>query len=1039
MNTDIDIDINKVNITIDDHITKFNQIIKENRECYEKLQTINLLKEKIKDEQSQELIKINEQLKEKEKELLNKLQIIEKIQVIKELTIEEIEEKIILINNLLNNNFITNFLIEIYKQLSDYNLIIEKTLQLIKDLTEQTEQTEPYLLETKIYIYIKKLIYNFLNICIKIQNKNLKNYIAQIYKINEKIEQEEEENIIKIYKINEKIEEEEAKYIVKKYNTDVQIKENKLIVETEYFEVYCDYKEIIKEIKKFFINKDKDYFYNELKNNKEQFTEIKKLIDKFITKINNSSDKQMILTLPKDYKMIFYNFDNVERWINIFQNIEIKEENINIIEELFIKEKDLLSELKYIILKNKNEIIEELEKNINKIKKELEKNNLELEDKYEEEKTNLKQKYEEDKTNLENNKLKQVKEDYEYDKKKLEENYENDKKKLENKYIYNYHNHTNKYEYDNNKLKIYFNEELLKIIKLDDLEYKITNIIKIINYLDLECKKNSCDNKHILELLNKLLDIYVKEQQLKLKDIINEINNHKQELMEIPYIFNTPENYNKTQKINYIIFNIEIRKNIDIVINIINNIFYYNYENIFKQILIKDDFLIKKLFSNSDDIYILSELENNLKKIKDNINFLSDSESNISKYYKLYVENTEFIQEKQDIILKLIFNIKLIMINMKEKCLNKILKYKFDIIKNTLDEINKSNIYTHIIDLQINKIEQYFVFQISDKLKYIKLDENKIITLIEQLSLNKQLKELSRYFTEKNILKIDKFGKIFQIVQEMITIDNDYNNENMILIDLLDNFQAKKLWEIYLDIIKNFNNIINLYYLIINFYNDDKINNFPIEFKSFHFNSNIIKNIEQIIIYLKDNVDDKNFINIIKIYYIISKSVKYEIYRDREQINYIIDNDSLLIKFNNICDLLKTYFYISITDNFYLVKKNIEIIKKEIIREIIEKEKEKKLNYNNIEKYKKIINENIKNINKILYNDKENVKNLKKILDDIKIIDKIELPCSSKFFNTEENKIYCNLNNNLKNILIYLEKELNIKIDNLTDDDIYIH
>jgi len=1022
MNTDIDINI--VTITIDDHITKFNQIIKENRECYEKLQTINLLKEKIKDEQSQELIKINEQLKEKEKELLNKLQIIEKIQVIKELTIEEIEEKIILINNLLNNNFITNFLIEIYKQLSDYNLIIEKTLQLIKDLTEQTEQTEPYLLETKIYIYIKKLIYNFLNICIKIQNKNLKNYIAQIYKINEKIEQEEEENIIKIYKINEKIEEEEAKYIVKKYNTDVQIKENKLIVETEYFEVYCDYKEIIKEIKKFFINKDKDYFYNELKNNKKQFTEIKKLIDKFITKINNSSDKQMILTLPNDYKMIFYNFDNVERWINIFQNIEIKEENINIIEELFIKEKDLLSELKYIILKNKNEIIEELEKNINKIKKKLEKNNLELEDKYEEEKTNLKQKYEEEKTNLENNKLKQVQEDYKYNKTKLEENYENDKKKLENKYIYYYHNHTNKYEYDNNKLKIYFNEELLKIIKLDDLEYKITNIIKIINYLDLECKKNSCDNKHILELLNKLLDIYVKEQQLKLKDIINEINNHKQELMEISYIFNEPE--------NYIIFNIEIRKNIDIVINIINNIFYYNYENIFKQILIKDDFLIKKLFSNSDDIYILSELENNLKKIKDNINFLSDSESNISKYYKLYVKNTKFIQEKQDIILKLIFNIKLIMINMKEKCLNKILKYKFDIIKNTLDEINKSNIYTHIIDLQINKIEQYFVFQISDKLKYIKLDENKIITLIEQLSLNKQLKELSRYFTEKNILKIDKFGKIYQIVQEMITIDNDYNNENMILIDLLDNFQAKKLWKIYSDIIKNFNNIQNLYELIINFYNDDKINNFPIEFKSFHFNSNIIKNIEQIIIYLNDNENDKNFINIIKIYYIISKSVKYEIYRDREQINYIIDNDSLLIKFNNICDLLKTYFYIFITDNFYLVKKNIEKIKKEIIREIIEKKK--KLSFDNIEKYKKIMNENIKNINKILYNDKENVNNLKKILDDIKIIDEIKLPCSYKFINTEENTIYCNLNNNLKNTLIYLEKELNKKIDNLTDN-----
>ena len=850
-------------------------------------------------------------------------------------------------------------------------------------------------------------------------------------------------------------------YIVKKYNTGAQIKENKLIVETEYFEVYCDYKEIIKKIKNFFINKDKDNLYNELKKNKKQFTEIKKLIDKFITKINNSSDKRMILTLPNDYKMIFYNFDNVERWINIFQNIKIKEENINIIEELFIKEEVLLLELTEVILKNKNEIIEKLEKNINEIIEELKKNNLKLEKDYEDYKIKLKEELETNNLKLkndyenenkkleqinedykkdyenENKKLEQIKKDYEYDKKNLKEKYIKDEIKLKKNYEYKYNNHKNKYEYDKNELKIYFNIELLKIIKLDDLEYKITNIIKIINYLDLECEKqNSCDNKHILELLNKLLDIFVKEQQLKLKDIINEINEHKQELMKIPYIFNAPEIYNETQKINYIIFNIEIRKNIDIVINIINNIFYYNYENIFKQILIKDDFLIKKLFSNLDDIYILSELENNLKKLKDNINFLSESENNISKYYKLYVENIEsnknikIIQEKQNIILKLIFNIKLIMINMKEKCLNKILKYKFDIIKNTLDEIDKSNIYFYNLSLKINKIEQYFVFQINNKLEYIKLDKNKIITLIEQLSLNKQLKELSRYFTEKNILKFDKFNKIFQIVQEMITIENDYNNENMILIHLLDNFKAEQLWNIYSDIIKNFNNnnINELYDLIIKFYNDDKINNFPIEFKSFHFNSNIIKNIEQIIIYLNDNVDDKNFINIIKIYYIISKSVKYEIYRNRELINYKIANDSLLNKFNNICNLLKNFFYIFITYNFYLVKKNIEIIKKDIIREIIEKRNN--LTYENIVIYEKIMNENIKNINNILLHKEENVENLTIILDNIKNIEKIALPCNFEFFKTEENRIYCNLKENLKDRLKNLIGELTPIINN---------
>ena len=227
--------------TINDYIKKFDEIVSENNKCFEKLKNITFLKKEIKLLKYDQKIKvknITEQLTEKEKEIQNKLQKIQEIQLRGELTIEEIISEITTINNLLNNNIITIFLIEIKTiekyQIPDYNIIIDKTIQLKEDLGNP-EKTEKYLFETRIYKYVLKLINNYHYICTKIQNKNLKDSIVKIYEINKIIEEKEEKNIKELLdNVEQETTPQEITHYTKIiiYKTDLEI--------TEYFEIYCE-------------------------------------------------------------------------------------------------------------------------------------------------------------------------------------------------------------------------------------------------------------------------------------------------------------------------------------------------------------------------------------------------------------------------------------------------------------------------------------------------------------------------------------------------------------------------------------------------------------------------------------------------------------------------------------------------------------------------------------------------------------------------------------------------------------------------------
>ena len=920
--------------TINDYIKKFDEIVSENNKCFEKLKNITFLKEEIKLLKYNQKIKvenITEQLTEKEKEIQNKLQKIQEIQLRGELTIEEIISEITTINNLLNNNIITIFLIEIKTiekyQIPDYNIIIDKTIQLKEDLGNP-EKTEKYLFETRIYKYVLKLINNYHYICTKIQNKNLKDSIVKIYEINKIIEEKEEKNIKELLdNVEQETTPQEITHYTKIiiYKTDLEI--------TEYFEIYCDYKILITKIKELLKNNDKVFDYNYLKRQYKdsKFREILKNINILQIKLKELNNKHF--KLNKLYNMIFNYFNYINNIIDStikHEKLIVKKQDIIIIEELYIEKKELFLELEKARLQYEKDKIKEIEEiilNINiNIKEEL--------------------------------------------------------------------------ASSNSQIQI---EEIKKAIDLiknsNDLEYKITNTNKIINYFNLlEISNNFFNNTKIS--LKKLLDIFIQEQKQKLKDILKEIIENNIILKKIPYIF---YDSNDNLSLYYLDFYNKLLININDINDKLNNEFYYDFENNFKQIAIDKNYIDE----DEIDIDILDKL---IKSISN----LSDLENNLI-YYKLNIDiiesktkNTEIkniikkIKEKQNIILDLMLNIKLIMKNIKENCLN-------EILKNGLDNIKKIRKNDGEYENLLKEIEKYFIFQPE-------------INIINQLTIIKQLKNLSTHLSTHSKLK--KYTYINVTVEKMISLENKYNKENIDLLNELSSY--KNIEKYYLNIkIDNIQNINNIYLDIINFYN----NIIPVEIKTFHFDHKLIKNIQQIIKYLDNNDNDKNFINIIKIYNIILRQVEIEYYKDRNEFNYLYTNINSLNEFTKICNNLIKYFPTS-TLIFKNIKLKIDTIKLEEVKHFSINNEE--TTYIKKELYYKVI-DTIKNISEILLYEEENIQNLDKI---IKYLNKIKENLKCEKYNYEflglkepvSNSIICQLELKINIIIEYIKTEqINVK------------
>ena len=1026
----IDIDITNVTKTIDNSINKLNEIVDINHKCFEKLKTISILKEKInllESDQNPDIIIIKKQLNEKEQELLNKLQEIQEIQST-ELTIEEILLEITTINNLLNNNIITNFLIQIKNilkdELPDYNLIIEEIIKLKKDI-EDLEKTEEYLFETRIYKYIIKLINNYHYICIKIQNKIFKDSIIKIYEINKVIEEKHQIDInLKLLSLNNTIQEKQEKhqYILyyKNYTDFITLLNNFL----EYDKQDIDYNKLINKLIKEYNEYDdirkkqlENNIFNEneaniLKNNNfklipKMIENINKKINKYSTNINNNSKFENIeyYKLKKEYNMIFDNFNYINNFIK--NKIDNKDQHIkkqNIIVELKMEKKDL-----------EKDLIEKVIKYNNKIK-------LEFESEFKLIYTKL---------NL---------------------------KKLNTK-LYN---------------------ELFLIKNSPDLEYKITYTNKIINYFNKECnKENSCDYKNFIELLKKLLNIFIQEQKLKLKNILKEISEHNKKLKDFTSFFKF-EFESESKEITFISkfyfnFNNKVRKKINKVNDYLNTNFNYDYENNFHQILIIDD--LEQLNKN---INILSNLENNIEyfieKRNYDINFLEDKQ-NIDKnnFFKIETENIENIkniQKEQKNILKLIRQIILIIKNIKQNCLNIILKNKFDDIKKI--EVNENNYIKPVYDNLLKDIETYFIFQPIDK----------------NITIIKQLEKLFNYCDQKSNKINNVYFEICKIVNEMIEKENEYNKDNIEKIKLYENIMKNSdniielkndikihNLDIYLGNYKNFINLnkfkinkelqisnlelnikkldykdlnkINLD-VIINEYNkifEEVTNIYKIEDKSlqdayislksftnFIFEYNLYLQISDFIEMIEKDKENINFDEIINKYNEISKIVKIECNKDRNIIyeEFPDNNDDLkniYANFKKIYDKLKIYFPTSKEEIiFNKIKDIIDEISIDFIKsQIFKIYFFKKIDHTDEEK---LIENNIEYINNILSKKNENKANIKIIIKYIlNIYDNInaiynDYSCNgSSVLASNMCKTLLNISNKLATIIIEYENE----------------
>jgi hypothetical protein len=376
--------------------------------------------------------------------------------------------------------------------------------------------------------------------------------------------------------------------------------------------------------------------------------------------------------------------------------------------------------------------------------------------------------------------------------------------------------------------------------------------------------------------------------------------------------------------------------------------------------------------------------------------------------------------------------------NIKENSLNKILKNNLNIIQK-----QKTNDTTH--NSLLDEIEKYFIFDPKIK-QFTSIDENNIITIIEQFTLIDKLTFLSK--DEK--FKGEIFYTINTIIKYMIKKENEYNKENVELLNDYNNYNYNynsliKLYEInnkflinnnnnnkYKSLLDRYNNIklINKKYTllkdkIINLYKSD---NLSTRYKSFYFNSNLIKNIKQIIKYLNDNDNDKNFINIIKIYNIISKKVKIESYKDR---GYNLDNMKEIDYFDtfySINEELKFFFpkyILPLTDNVYnsITELQIEIFN---FKDVI--------NININSKINNILNL-INSISKILLDDNkdkitEHFKQEEEKLNNIKIeISKIEYKCETYKWSREpiDNKFSCFIKDKI-NILTTLIDSYNVDV-----------
>lgn len=331
-----------------------------------------------------------------------------------------------------------------------------------------------------------------------------------------------------------------------------------------------------------------------------------------------------------------------------------------------------------------------------------------------------------------------------------------------------------------NEYKIFIKEKNSKILDLENNKISLKYKLKTVDIHDLNIllnKNNSLSNE-LLNLENNIKDMNISHSDFEIfkklyivEDIIKDIRNDYKNIID------------NNQNNNIII---ELRKSKLKYIEHFNN---NTLENISKYINIKSELESSQI--NIENINFNLDINNEIKKIEDNIKIQEDNNYKSYEYLQNELKtNDELIKEKNIIMDK---------INILEneiENINNIIKYKDDLlinedinkeikkIKLSNEDINKNNkiLNNKLIDEKciLQNIKKEFEIYNINKTKYQKIQEN--INKYKTILLIVSNKGVELYILKKNIHIIENIMNniLVNYINKVIKIDIDDNNNILV-------------------------------------------------------------------------------------------------------------------------------------------------------------------------------------------------------------------------------------------------------------------
>ena len=331
-----------------------------------------------------------------------------------------------------------------------------------------------------------------------------------------------------------------------------------------------------------------------------------------------------------------------------------------------------------------------------------------------------------------------------------------------------------------NEYKIFIKEKNSKILDLENNKISLKYKLKTVDIHDLNIllNKNKSLSNELLNLENNIKDMNISHSDFEIfkklyivEDIIKDIRNDYKNIID------------NNQNNNIII---ELRKSKLKYIEHFNN---NTLENISKYINIKSELESSQI--NIENINFNLDINNEIKKIEDNIKIQEDNNYKPYEYLQNELKTNDELIKQKNIIMD-----KINILENEIENINNIIKYKDDLlinedinkeikkIKLSNEDINKNNkiLNNKLIDEKciLQNIKKEFEIYNINKTKYQKIQEN--INKYKTILLIVSNKGVELYILKKNIHIIENIMNniLVNYINKVIKIDIDDNNNILV-------------------------------------------------------------------------------------------------------------------------------------------------------------------------------------------------------------------------------------------------------------------